>query len=132
LRRADGIYTYQLAVVVDDAAQGVTHVVRGSDLLDSTPRQIYLQYLLGYSTPTYMHLPLVTNTQGEKLSKQTRAAAIDISNPVAQLVSALEFLGQNPPAEMVESSLTSFWQWSLANWTLQRIPLSPLCSANEE
>lgn len=132
LRRADGIYTYQLAVVVDDAAQGVTHVVRGSDLLDSTPRQIYLQYLLGYSTPTYMHLPLVTNTQGEKLSKQTRAAAIDLSNPVAQLVSALEFLGQNPPAEMIESSLTSFWQWSLANWTLQKIPLSPLCSANEE
>jgi glutamyl-Q tRNA(Asp) synthetase len=79
-----------------------------------------------------MHLPLVTNTQGEKLSKQTRAAAIDLSNPVVQLVSALEFLGQNPPAEMVESSLTSFWQWSLANWTLQRIPLSPLCSANEE
>ena len=132
LRRADGIYTYQLAVVVDDAAQGITHVVRGSDLLDSTPRQIYLQHLLGYSTPTYMHLPLVTNTQGKKLSKQTRAAAIDLSNPVAQLVSALEFLGQNPPAEMVESSLASLWQWSLPNWTLQRIPLSPLCSANEE
>ena len=132
LRRADGIYTYQLAVVVDDAAQGITHVVRGSDLLDSTPRQIYLQHLLGYSTPTYMHLPLVTNTQGKKLSKQTRAAAIDLSNPVAQLVSALEFLGQNPPAEMVESSLASLWQWSLANWSLQRIPLSPLCSANEE
>ena len=132
LRRADGIYTYQLAVVVDDAAQGITHVVRGSDLLDSTPRQIYLQHLLGYSTPTYMHLPLVTNTQGKKLSKQTRAAAIDLSNPVAQLISALEFLGQNPPAEMVESSLASLWQWSLANWSLQRIPLSPLCSANEE
>jgi glutamyl-Q tRNA(Asp) synthetase len=132
LRRADGIYTYQLAVVVDDAAQGITHVVRGSDLLDSTPRQIYLQHLLGYSTPTYMHLPLATNAQGEKLSKQTRAAAIDLSNPVAQLVSALEFLGQNPPAEMVESSLASLWQWSLANWSLQRIPLSPLCSANEE
>ena len=132
LRRADGIYTYQLAVVVDDAAQGITHVVRGSDLLDSTPRQIYLQHLLGYSTPTYMHLPLATNAQGEKLSKQTRAAAIDLSNPVAQLVSALEFLGQNPPADMVESSLASLWQWSLANWSLQRIPLSPLCSANEE
>ena len=132
LRRADGIYTYQLAVVVDDAAQGITHVVRGSDLLDSTPRQIYLQHLLGYSTPTYMHLPLATNAQGEKLSKQTRAAAIDLSNPVAQLISALEFLGQNPPAEMVESSLASLWQWSLANWSLQRIPLSPLCSANEE
>ena len=122
LRRADGIYTYQLAVVVDDAAQGITHVVRGADLLDSTPRQIYLQQLLGYSTPVYMHLPVVTNKQGEKLSKQTQAAAVDVSRPVAQLVEAVRFLGQTPPAELAESSVTSFWQWALENWSPQKIP----------
>ncbi|MEK7843668.1 MAG: tRNA glutamyl-Q(34) synthetase GluQRS [Pseudomonadota bacterium] len=122
LRRADGIYAYQLAVVVDDAAQGVTHVVRGADLLDSTPRQIYLQQLLGYSTPAYMHLPVVTNKQGEKLSKQTQAAAVDVSRPVAQLVTAMRFLGQTLPAELVESSIASFWQWALENWQPQKIP----------
>ncbi len=122
LRRADGIYAYQLAAVVDDAAQGVTHVVRGVDLLDSTPRQIYLQQLLGYSTPVYMHLPVVTNKQGEKLSKQTQAAAVDVSRPVAQLVEALRFLGQTPPVELIESSIASFWQWALENWQPQKIP----------
>ena len=122
LRRADGIYTYQLAVVVDDAAQGVTHVVRGVDLLDSTPRQIYLQQLLGYPTPAYMHLPVVTNAQGEKLSKQTQAVAVDVSRPVMQLVEAVRFLGQTPPAELVESSIASFWQWALENWQPQKIP----------
>ena len=122
LRRADGIYTYQLAVVVDDAAQGITHVVRGADLLDSTPRQIYLQQLLGYSTPVYMHLPVVTNKQGEKLSKQTQAAAVDVSRPVAQLVEAVRFLGQTPPVELAESSVASFWQWALENWQPEKIP----------
>jgi glutamyl-Q tRNA(Asp) synthetase len=122
LRRADGIYTYQLAVVVDDAAQGVTHVVRGADLLDSTPRQIYLQQLLGYPTPAYMHLPVVTNAQGEKLSKQTQAAAVDASRPVSQLIAAVRFLGQTPPAELAESSVASFWQWALENWRLEKIP----------
>lgn len=122
LRRADGIYAYQLAVVTDDAAQGITHVVRGVDLLDSTPRQIYLQQLLGYPTPAYMHLPVVTNAQGEKLSKQTQAVAVDISRPVAQLVEAVRFLGQTPPAELVGSSVASFWQWALENWSLQQIP----------
>ncbi len=122
LRRADGIYTYQLAAVVDDAAQGVTHVVRGADLLDSTPRQIYLQQLLGYSTPAYMHLPVVTNAQGEKLSKQTRAAAVDVSRPVSQLIAAVRFLGQTPPMELADSSIASFWQWALENWQPQKIP----------
>lgn len=122
LRRADGIYAYQLAVVADDAAQGITHVVRGVDLLDSTPRQIYLQQLLGYSTPAYLHLPVVTNAQGEKLSKQTQAVAVDVSRPVVQLVEAVRFLGQTPPAELVESSIASFWQWALENWQPQKIP----------
>ncbi len=98
LRRADGIFAYQLAVVVDDAEQGVTHVVRGEDLLNSTPRQIYLQRLLGYPTPTYMHLPVVVNARGEKLSKQTHAAPVAISDTVSQLIMAIRFLGQTPPA----------------------------------
>ena len=76
LKRADGFWAYQLAVVVDDAAQGVTDVVRGADLLDSTPRQIYLQRLLGLPTPRYLHVPVLRNAQGEKLSKQTGAAAV--------------------------------------------------------
>ena len=83
LRRADGLFTYQLAVVVDDDKQGITHVVRGADLLSNTARQIYLQRCLGYSTPNYLHLPLVTNPEGEKLSKQTKANPIDFSHPDA-------------------------------------------------
>ena len=83
IRRADRLFTYQLAVVVDDEEQDITHVVRGSDLLSNTARQIYLQQCLGYSTPNYLHLPLVTNPEGEKLSKQTKASPIDISNPKA-------------------------------------------------
>jgi len=80
LRRSDGIYAYQLAVVIDDCAQGITHVVRGADLLDSTPRQIYLQKLLGYSTPMYTHLPVALNKHGKKLSKQISAAPLNLSN----------------------------------------------------
>jgi len=122
LRRADNVYAYQLAVVVDDAQQNITHVVRGTDLLDSTPRQIYLQRLLGYTTPSYMHLPVVTNAQGEKLSKQTHAAPIDPSNALSQMVAALEFLGQNPPKELADDNLATFWQWAIKNWRIDKIP----------
>ncbi|PXW85705.1 glutamyl-Q tRNA(Asp) synthetase [Nitrosomonas sp. Nm84] len=122
LRRADSMYAYQLAVVVDDAEQQITHIVRGMDLLDSTPRQILLQRLLGYATPSYLHLPVVTNALGEKLSKQTHAAPIDVSNALMQLVNALHFLGQEPPLEMIEGDIASFWHWAQENWRVDQIP----------
>lgn len=121
LRRADGLFAYQLAVVVDDAEAKVTHVVRGCDLLASTARQIYLQQCLGFSTPIYTHLPVVFNAAGEKLSKQTRAPALDLSAPVPQLVSALEFLGQHPPAGLAESTLDEVWHWAIKNWSLAAV-----------
>ena len=122
LLRADGLYAYQLAVVVDDAEQGITDVVRGADLLDSTPRQIYLQRMLGFGTPRYLHLPAAVNTAGEKLSKQTRAAPVDGRDPVPQLAQVMDFLGQNPPAELHRAGLAEFWRWALAHWDAERIP----------
>ena len=122
LLRADGIYAYQLAVVVDDAEQKITDVVRGADLLDSTPRQIYLQRLLALPTPRYLHLPAAVNAAGEKLSKQTRAAPVDESNPVPALSQALEFLGQAPPAQLQRAPLAEVWDWARANWNAARIP----------
>ena len=130
LRRADGIYAYQLAVVVDDAQQGITHVVRGADLLDSTPRQIFLQQLLGYDIPHYMHLPVVINAAGEKLSKQTRAPAIELSCALTYLVQAMRFLGQNPPAEIAQGDIASFWRWAKKNWRIQQIPRDPTQGIN--
>jgi glutamyl-Q tRNA(Asp) synthetase len=103
--RADGLYAYQLAVVVDDAHQGITHVVRGADLLDSTPRQILLQRLLGLSTPAYLHHPLVLTPGGEKLSKQTHAPPVDDSDPVPALLRALRFLGETVPEHGEDGSV---------------------------
>lgn len=121
VRRADGQFAYQLAVVVDDHDAGVTHVVRGADLLHSTGRQIYLQRLFGFSTPVYAHLPVVVNEAGEKLSKQTHAPAIDSTRPTRALVDALRFLGQRPPTEIAEAPVELLWQWAIANWTLDRV-----------
>jgi glutamyl-Q tRNA(Asp) synthetase len=120
LLRADGYFAYQLAVVVDDADQGVSHVVRGADLLDSTARQILLQRLLGMATPAYAHLPVATNAAGEKLSKQTRAAPIDAANPLPALLAAFEFLGQTLPGR--PASVGEFWEWAPACWSLARVP----------
>ena len=122
LKRADGLFAYQLAAVVDDAAQGVTHVVRGADLLDSTPRQIYLQRLLGYATPHYAHVPVASNAAGEKLSKQTLAKPIDMRPPKHALFDALGFLGQQPPAEIKNATLDEVWQWAMTNWRISNIP----------
>lgn len=93
LRRADGLWAYQLAVVVDDAAQGITHIVRGADLTDNTARQIVLQRALGLPTPSYMHTPLVLGENGEKLSKQNGAIALDVSQPLLALQTAAHALG---------------------------------------
>ncbi len=122
LLRADGLFAYQLAVVVDDAAAGVTEVVRGADLLDSTARQIVLQRLLGYPTPAYAHLPVASNTAGEKLSKQTLARAVDGAEPARVLVDALDFLGQGPPAGLAAGGTTAVWTWARANWSMARVP----------
>lgn len=113
LKRADGFWAYQLAVVVDDAEQGVTHVVRGADLLDSTARQIYLQRLLKVATPDYLHVPVVSNAQGEKLSKQTGARALGINSPLAELMQAARFL-ELPIAEA--ASIAHFWEQATAAW----------------
>ena len=122
LLRADGYFAYQLAVVVDDADQGITHVVRGADLLDSTPRQIFLQRCLNFATPAYAHLPIVVTAQGEKLSKQTLAAPVDQGNAESALVRALDFLGQRPPPELGAASVGEIWQWARAHWKLADVP----------
>ena len=113
LRRADGIFTYQLAVVVDDALQGITHIVRGADLLDNTPRQIYLQEQLAYPKPQYLHLPLVLNDQQEKLSKQTQAPAISTDsseNALKALRAAAQHLGLTDP-QLFKKNAESISQW---------------------
>ncbi len=121
LKRADGLYAYQLAVVVDDADQGITHVVRGADLLDSTPRQIYLQQVLGLPAMHYAHIPVVLNAQGEKLSKQTQAQPINPQNATTEIFHALQHLGQNPPAELKMTAPRDLWQWAYMNWSFKQI-----------
>lgn len=116
VRRADGCHAYQLAVVVDDAWGKVTHVVRGSDLLLSTPRQLHLQTLLGLTHPVYMHLPVAVNGAGEKLSKQTGARPLDLSQPASTLWQALTLLQQSPPQSLKASSIDDIWAWARKHW----------------
>ena len=108
LRRADGLWAYQLAVVVDDAAQGITHIVRGEDLTDNTARQIVLQRALGLPTPSYMHTPLVLGENGEKLSKQNGAEALDLSDPLAPLNQAASLLNLPNAHDTVSEALTAW------------------------
>jgi glutamyl-Q tRNA(Asp) synthetase len=115
LKRADGFWAYQLAVVVDDAEQGVTDVVRGADLLGSTARQIYLQGLLRLPTPRYMHVPVVNNAAGEKLSKQTGATPLNLDRPLETLMGAAMSLGLVLPAT-AGTDLTSFWEAAISDW----------------
>ena len=114
LKRADGFWAYQLAVVVDDAEQGVTDIVRGADLLESTPRQIYLQRLLGFSTPRYLHVPAVVNDRGEKLSKQTGAQPLDVGSPIKALMEAAVHLGL--ALSRAPSSVDEFWALAIPAW----------------
>lgn len=122
IRRADGLFAYQLAVVVDDAEQGMTQIVRGSDLLDSTPRQIFLQRLLGLPTPGYAHLPVVVDPRGCKLSKQTGASPLDLRRPGPTLIAALCFLGQAPPLSLALEPPLAILDWACAHWQRQRAP----------
>lgn len=113
---------YQLAVVVDDAEQGVTCVVRGVDLINSTPRQRYLARLLGYAAPSYLHLPVAVNAAGEKLSKQTLARAVSDFEPEEVLFDVLTFLGQNPPTGMRDGTLPELWAWGITHWARHKLP----------
>lgn len=121
IKRADGLFAYQLAAVVDDAALGVTDIVRGADLIDSSLRQIYLQRLLGLSTPRYLHLPVAVNALGEKLSKQTLAPALDLQHPGPALVRALAFLNQAPPPSLARAPVSEIWAWARLNWRVARL-----------
>jgi len=121
IRRADGLFAYQLAVVVDDAWQGVTHIVRGADLILSTPRQLHLQALLGQPVPNYAHIPLAVDEMGSKLSKQSQSLPVDRKSPLPALLAALHFLHQPLPDEQ-PTTLDDFWKWALTNWDIKRIP----------
>jgi len=121
LRRRDGLFAYQLAVVVDDAEQNITDIVRGSDLLLSTFRQIHLQSMLGIDRVDYCHLPIAVNEKGEKLSKQTSAPPLDKKNPVSELVRAMMFLGYKVPKAVSKGDLDQFWTWALKTWDLRKL-----------
>jgi len=120
VRRRDGVYAYQLAVVIDDARQGVTEVVRGSDLLDNTPWQIALQRALSLPTPRYTHLPLVVEPQGGKLSKSRRSLALDPAAPGIQLYQSLMLLNQAPPPELKLEPPGAILAWATAHWSVER------------
>ncbi|NOX70285.1 MAG: tRNA glutamyl-Q(34) synthetase GluQRS [Gammaproteobacteria bacterium] len=121
IRRRDGLVAYHLAVVNDDADQGITEVVRGIDLLDSTPRHIHLQELLDIPTPSYVHIPVAENAAGQKLSKLTGAPAISIDRASRTLVAALRALGQTTPQELEAESLDEIWAWATQHWQINRL-----------
>jgi glutamyl-Q tRNA(Asp) synthetase len=127
VQRRDGLFSYQLAVTVDDQFQNISHIIRGADLIDSTSRQIYLQNCLGYFSGTtapitYGHLPMATNAEGQKLSKQNHAAALIVGEESQNLWLALEWLQQQPPAELKYESVAGILDWAIANWTMDSIP----------
>lgn len=122
VKRADGLFAYQLAVVVDDAFQGITDVVRGADLLWNTPRQIHLQHLLGLPTPRHAHVPLIVNAAGQKLSKQTLAPALPEAGRGAVLADALAALGHARPAELQGAGPVELLAWARAHWRIEQVP----------
>lgn len=122
IRRRDGLYAYQLAVVLDDAWQGVTDIVRGADLLDSTPRQLYLQELLGLPQPRYLHIPLITQPDGNKLGKSYRSPPLTEDQATPLLLRALRALGHNPGAELAYATPREVLNWGIAHWDAGLIP----------
>jgi glutamyl-Q tRNA(Asp) synthetase len=122
IRRRDGLYAYQLAVVIDDAWQGVTDIVRGADLLDSTPRQLYLQELLGVAQPRYLHVPLITQPDGHKLGKSYRSPPLPADQATPLLLRALRALGQPAGPELAWASATEVLRWAVEHWDPALIP----------
>lgn len=122
LKRRDGYFSYHLATGIDDATQNITHVVRGADLLNCTPHQIYLQQTLNLSNPSYCHLPIAVDKHGQKLSKQQHAKPIDSKDAVILLYKALKFLGQMPPKELMKSNQIELWLWAKAHWKMTLVP----------
>jgi glutamyl-Q tRNA(Asp) synthetase len=122
LYRADRVFAYHLACAIDDDAQGITHVVRGADLMASTPRQIHLQRLLGLRTPDYLHLPVALNAAGEKLSKQALATPVMPDRATIIFTDVLRFLNHSPPEEVCAGGLSALWPWALENWMIDRLP----------
>jgi len=122
IRRRDGLYAYQLAVVLDDGAQGVTDVVRGADLLDSTPRQLYLQELLGLPSPSYLHVPLIVQPDGHKLGKRYRSAPLNEKEASQLLLRALRTLGQGPTAGLAAALPREILHWAVKHWRAEAIP----------
>ncbi|HEC27231.1 MAG TPA: tRNA glutamyl-Q(34) synthetase GluQRS [Gammaproteobacteria bacterium] len=122
VRRSDRLYAYHLAVVVDDAEQQITEIIRGADLLTSTPAQSYLQEVLGIQPPQYGHIPVAVNAGGAKLSKQTSAEAVSMRDPARTLVMTLRDLGQDPPDDLETSSVDDVLHWGIRNWVLGSVP----------
>jgi glutamyl-Q tRNA(Asp) synthetase len=121
IKRKDNIIAYQFAVVVDDALQQVTHVIRGLDLLNSTPRQLYLQGLLGFNPPKYLHIPIIVDETGYKLSKQTFAKVVDQRHPEKSLFYLLSLLKQQPPIELKNAPITELLTWAIAHWQVNQL-----------
>jgi glutamyl-Q tRNA(Asp) synthetase len=122
IKRADGFFAYHLVVVIDDANQNITDIVRGVDLLDSTPRQVYLQNKLNLNTPSYLHLPIAIDNAGKKISKATKAISVNSSKPNKILFNALSFLGQKPPEELITYDVESILNWATQHWDTKSLP----------
>jgi glutamyl-Q tRNA(Asp) synthetase len=121
IRRRDGLIAYHLAVVVDDHDQAVNEIVRGIDLMDSTPRQIHLQRQLGFTTPNYLHIPVIANDRGQKLSKQTGAPGLRKTQARPTLVAAFRALAQSPPDDLADATLDQIWRWAFRHWDISRL-----------
>lgn len=122
IRRRDGLFAYHLAVVLDDAYQGITHIVRGADLLDSTFKHLYLQRLLHLPQPEYLHIPLILQPDGHKLGKSYRSPALPHEQVAPLLLRALQALGQNPPAQLSEASRDELLHWAIQHWQASALP----------